>query len=113
VLPRRPSHWRNALDDTARSLGFKLEPVAEADSLTVQRELVVSCPGLHSVLGPYSIADDLRRGRLQASKLVRPDLARHVTLAFPRHGKLSPAARVVAATVQALVKSWGQQLTEP
>jgi LysR family transcriptional regulator, nitrogen assimilation regulatory protein len=30
VLPRRPSHWRNALDETARSLGFKLEPVAEA-----------------------------------------------------------------------------------
>ena len=22
VLPRRPSHWRNALDEAARSLGF-------------------------------------------------------------------------------------------
>ncbi len=113
VLPRRPSHWRNALDDTARSLGFKLEPVAEADSLTVQKELVTSSKGLYSVLGPYSIADDLRRGRLQASKLVRPDLSRHVTLAFPKQGKLSPAGRVVAEMVQALVKSWGQQLTEP
>jgi LysR family nitrogen assimilation transcriptional regulator len=113
VLPRRPSHWRNALDDTARSLGFKLEPVAEADSLTVQRELVAQRPGLYSVLGPYSIADDLRRGRVQASKLVRPDLSRHVTLALPRQGKLTPAGRVVADTVQALVRSWGQQLTEP
>ncbi len=113
VLPRRPSHWRNALDDTARSLGFKLEPVAEADSLTVQKELVTSSKGLYSVLGPYSIADDLRRGRLQASKLVRPALSRHVTLAFPKQGKLSPAGRVVAEMVQALVKSWGQQLTEP
>jgi LysR family transcriptional regulator, nitrogen assimilation regulatory protein len=113
VLPRRPSHWRNALDDTARSLGFKLEPVAEADSLTVQRELVAHQPGLYSVLGPYSIADDLRRGRVQASKLVRPDLSRHVTLAMPRQGKVSPAGRVVADTVQTLVRSWGQQLTEP
>jgi DNA-binding transcriptional LysR family regulator len=113
VLPRRPSHWRNALDDTARSLGFKLEPVAEADSLTVQRELVAHQPGLYSVLGPYSIADDLRRGRVQASKLVRPDLSRHVTLAMPRQGKLSPAGRAVADVVQALVQSWGQQLTEP
>jgi LysR family nitrogen assimilation transcriptional regulator len=113
VLPRRPSHWRNALDETARSLGFKLEPVVEADSLTVQKELVARSKGIYSVLGPYTIADDLRSGRLQASKLVRPDLCRHVTLALPKQGKLSPACRVVAKTVQQLVESWGQQLTEP
>jgi LysR family nitrogen assimilation transcriptional regulator len=113
VLPRRPSHWRNALDETARSLGFKLQAVAEADSLTVQRELVAQRRGVYSVLGPYSIADDLRHGRLQASRLVKPDLVRHVTLAFPQHGKLSPAGRVVAQTIEALVDSWGRQLTEP
>lgn len=113
VLPRRPSHWRNALDETARSLGFKLEPVAEADSLTVQKELVAHSRGLYSVLGPYSIAAELRDGRLQASKLVRPDLCRHVTLAFPKQGKLSPVGRVVAEAVQQIVASWGQQLTEP
>lgn len=113
VLPRRPSHWRNALDETARSLGFKLEPVAEADSLTVQKELVANSRGLYSVLGPYSIAAELRDGRLQASKLVRPDLCRHVALAFPRQGKLSPACKAVAGVIQQLVESWGRQLTEP
>jgi len=113
VLPRRPSHWRNALDETARSLGFKLEAVAEADSLTVQKELVANSRGLYSVLGPYSIAAELRDGRLQASKLVRPDLCRHVTLAFPKQGKLSPACRVAAETIEQLVAAWGQQLTEP
>lgn len=113
VLPRRPSHWRNALDETARSLAFKLEPIAQADSLTVQKELVARTPGLYSVLGPYSIAADLRSGRLQASKLVRPTLLRHVTLASPRHGKQSPACRVVATTIQALVGSWGHHLTQP
>jgi len=112
VLPRRPSHWRNALDDTARSLGFTLTAVAEADSLTVQKELVVNQPGLYSVLGPYAIAADLRSGRLQATKLVRPDLVRHVTLALPRHGKLSPACRIVAQGVETLVDSWGRQLME-
>ena len=113
VLPRRPSHWRNALDETARSLGFKLEPVAEADSLTVQKELVAHQRGIYSVLGPYSIATELRDGRLQASKLVRPDLCRHVTLAFPKAGKLSPACKAAAAVIQQLVGAWGQQLTEP
>jgi DNA-binding transcriptional LysR family regulator len=113
VLPRRPSHWRNALDETARSLGFKLDAIAQADSLTVQKELVARNPGLYTVLGPYTIADEVRHGRLQASRIVRPDLQRHVTLAMPRQGKLSPAGRVVAEEVQALVASWGHQLTEP
>lgn len=113
VLPRRPSHWRNALDETARSLGFRLEAAAEADSLTVQKELVARNPGLYSVLGPYAFAAELRGGRLQATRLVRPDLCRHVTLSFPKQGKLSPACRVVAQTVERLVASWGHQLTEP
>lgn len=113
VLPRRPSHWRNALDETARSLGFTLDAVAEADSLTVQKELVAASPGLYTVLGPYSIAAELREGRLQASRLVRPDLCRHVTLALPKQGKLSPACKVVAETIEQIVESWGRQLTEP
>jgi len=113
VLPRRPSHWRNALDEAARSLGFKLVPVAEADSLTVQKELVAHTPGLYSVLGPYSITSEVESGRLQASKLVKPDLFRHVTLALPKQGKLSAACRVVAEIVQELIKSWGSNLTEP
>lgn len=106
VLPRRPSQWRHALDDTARSLGFRLEAVVEADSLTVQKELVARTPGLYSILGPYSIAADLKAGRLQAARLVRPELTRHVTLSFPRHGKLSPACRVVAQTIEALSDLW-------
>ena len=111
VLPRRPSHWRNALEEAARSLGFKLVPVAEADSLTLQKELVAHTPQLYSVLGPYAIAADLESGRLQASKLVKPDLFRHVTLALPKQGKLSPACRAVAEIVQQVVESWGSRLT--
>ena len=113
VLPRRPSHWRNALDEIARSLGFGLEAVAEADSLVVQKELVAHAKGLYSVLGPYAIADELRRGRLQATRLVRPDLVRHVTLALRKQGKMLPAVRVVADKIQQLVRDWDHQLTEP
>jgi DNA-binding transcriptional LysR family regulator len=112
VLPRAPSPWREALDDTARSLGFKLHVVAEADSLSVQKQLVAHNPGLHSVLGPYSMNEELQRGEIQASQLVKPDLQRHVALAYPRHGKLSAACREVADTVQQLVRSWGNKLTE-
>jgi DNA-binding transcriptional LysR family regulator len=112
VLPRRPSHWRNALDEAARSLGFGLQPVAEADSLTVQKALVAQGKGLYSVLGPYAIAEELRSSRLQATRLIRPDLVRHVTLAFRKQGKMLPAVRVVADRIQQLVRSWDDQLTE-
>ncbi|KQW01324.1 LysR family transcriptional regulator [Rhizobacter sp. Root1221] len=113
VLPRRPSHWRNALEETARSLAFKLEAAAEADSLTVQKELVARTPQLYSILGPFSVMAELQAGRLQASRLVRPDLTRHVTLALPKHGKQSPASRVVAEAIERLVESWGHQLAGP
>jgi DNA-binding transcriptional LysR family regulator len=113
VLPRRPSHWRQTLDATANSFGFTLKAVAEADSLVVQKQLVAHTPGLYSILGSYAIASEVKRGELKASKLVRPDLCRHLTLAFPRQGKLSPACRAVAQIVQRLIESWGHQLTEP
>ncbi len=99
VLPRRPSPWRNALDETARSQGFALDAVIEADSLTLQKELVASTPGLYTVLGPYAIAPERAAGRLQASRLLEPDLSRLVVLAFPRQGKTSAAARCVAGMV--------------
>lgn len=113
VLPRRPSHWRQALDETARSLGFRLDAVAQADSLTVQKALVAAHPGVYSILGPYTIAEELRDGRLQATRLVHPDLKRHVTLALPRQGKLTPAGRAVAQAVREVVADWGQRLTAP
>jgi hypothetical protein len=68
---------------------------------------------LYSVLGPYSIVGEVRSGRLQATHLIRPDLVRHVTLAFRKQGKMLPAVRAVADMIQQLVRSWDDQLTEP
>ena len=113
VLPRRPSHWRHALDETARSLGFKLGPVVEADSLTFQKEVVAHTPGLYSILGPYAVMAEVQSGRLQASRLVAPNLFRHMTLAVPEHGKLSPACRAVTKIIEDLFDAWGHQLTDP
>jgi LysR family nitrogen assimilation transcriptional regulator len=110
VMPRRPAHWRSMLDESARAQGFQLEAVIEADSLTLQKELVASTPGLYAVLGPFSIRADVAAGRLQASRLTDPDLARHVTLALPRQGKPSPAARVVAAMIRDQATDWPLEL---
>ena len=60
VLPRRPSHWRSILDETARSKGISLHSEVEADSLRVQKEIIASNPHMYALLGPFSIDDELR-----------------------------------------------------
>ena len=113
VLPRRPAHWRAVLDETARSKGFVLQAEVEADSLRVQKKLVAHTPGLYSLLGPFSIDAELRAGRLQASRVVNPDLRRHVTLALPKQGQLTPAAKVVARLIGETDDPWGSLPGEP
>ena len=113
VLPRRPAHWRAILDETARSKGFQLQAAVEADSLTLQKELIADNKHLYALLGPFSVNDELRRGRLQAAKVVSPDLKRYVTLAAPRHGQHTQASRIVAALITETVKGWQGQLTQP
>lgn len=113
VLPRRPAHWRAVLDETARGKGFTLQAEVEADSLRVQKELVAHSAHLYSLLGPFSIADELRSGRLQAARIVNPDCRRHVTLSLPKQGQLTPASKIVARLVRETVEGWGHQLSEP
>ncbi|PZO12145.1 MAG: LysR family transcriptional regulator [Burkholderiales bacterium] len=113
VLPRRPAHWRSVLDETARGKGFALQAEVEADSLRVQKELVAHTAHLYSLLGPFSIADELRSERLQAARIVNPDCRRHVTLSLPKQGQLTAASKIVARLITDTVESWGHRLSEP
>ena len=113
VLPRRAAHWRSILDETARSKGFHLQAAAEADSLLVQKELIAENPHLYALLGPFSVDRELRIGRLQAAKIIGPDLKRYVTLAHPKQGQLTQASRIVSQLIRQLVEAWGGQITTP
>lgn len=113
VLPRRPAYWRSLLDEAARSQGFSLQAEVEADSLRVQKELIADRYGLYALLGPFSMDEELRSGRLQAAKLLHPDLKRHVTLAMPRQGQITLASRIVARIIKETVDNWGGQLSRP
>jgi LysR family nitrogen assimilation transcriptional regulator len=99
VLPSRPSPWRHLLDDVSRRKGISLLVVLEADSVTIQKE-VAAKGGTYTVLGPYAMMEDVRAGRLQASRIVNPDLKRFVTLAMPKKGPLTLACKVVAQLIQ-------------
>lgn len=113
VLPRRPSHWRSILDETARSKGFSLLSEVEADSLRVQKEIIASNPHMYALLGPFSIDEELRIGRLQAAKITGPDLKRFVTLAHPKQGQFTQACRIVSKLIKDTVIEWDGQLNRP
>ncbi len=113
VLPRRPSHWRSILDETARSKGFNLLSEVEADSLRVQKEIIASNPHMYALLGPFSIDEELRMGRLQAAKITGPDLKRFVTLAHPKQGQFTQACRIVSKLIKDTVIEWDGQLNRP
>lgn len=113
VLPRRPSHWRSILDETARSKGFSLLSEVEADSLRVQKEIIASNPHMYALLGPFSIDEELRMGRLQAAKITGPDLKRFVTLAHPKQGQFTQACRIVSKLIKETVNEWDGQLNRP
>jgi LysR family nitrogen assimilation transcriptional regulator len=111
VLPRKGSHWRSILDETARSKGFQLQAEVEADSLKVQKEIIASNHHLYALLGPFSVDEEIKQGRLQSSKVIAPDLKRYVTLAMPKQGHITQASRVVAATIHDIVKKWNHQMS--
>lgn len=111
VLPRKGSHWRSILDETARSKGFQFRVEVEADSLTVQKEVVATHPHVFALLGPFSVNEELGSGRLRAVKVVNPDLKRYVTLARTKQGYNTQASKIVAELIQESVIAWNHQLT--
>jgi DNA-binding transcriptional LysR family regulator len=113
VLPRRPSHWRSILDETARSKGFSLACEVEADSLRVQKEIIAANPHMYALLGPFSVDEELRTGKLQAAKVIAPDLKRYVTLAHPKQGHFTQASRIVSQLIKETVVGWKHQLSRP
>ena len=113
VLPRRPSQLRSVLEETARSKGFQLTAVVEADSLRMQKEIVAANRQLYALMGPFSIEEELRRGRLRAAKIVSPELKRFVSLAMPRQGYVTQAVRVVGVLIAKTVREWNGQISGP
>lgn len=104
VLFCRPNNWRDRLDELAGAHQVRLNVAAEADSLSLQTEIVVH-GGVYALLGPYAVANELKSGRIQAAPLVNPEMRRYIALAMSRHGQLTLACRVVMELIQQIVRT--------
>jgi LysR family nitrogen assimilation transcriptional regulator len=104
VLFCRPSSWRNHLEHIAAERGVSLNVALEADSLSLQTQIVAQ-GGIYALLGPYAIAAAAKECCLQSSKLADPVLTRHIALAMSRHGNLTLACRTVMQVAREIAKS--------
>ena len=104
VLFCRPSSWRNRLEELSAAHGIRLNVALEADSLSLQTQIVAG-GGMYALLGPYAIAAAQRTCRLQASKIVNPSVTRHIALAVSRHGEMTLACRTVLQIVREVATS--------
>jgi DNA-binding transcriptional LysR family regulator len=104
VLFCRPSSWRNHLEEISAERGVSLNVVLEADSLSLQTQ-IVSEGGVYALLGPYAVDASSKQRGLQSSKLVAPVITRHIALAMSRHGNTTLACRTVMQVAREIAKS--------
>ena len=100
----RPSTWRNQLEELAAEHGVALNVALEADSLSLQTNIVAG-GGIYALLGPYAIAAAAKTCTIQSAKIVSPSVNRHIALAMSRHGELTLACRTVMRVTKEIAES--------
>jgi len=100
----RPSTWRNQLEELAAEHGVALNVALEADSLSLQTNIVAG-GGIYALLGPYAIAAAAKTCTIQSAKIVSPSVNRHIALAMSRHGELTLACRTVMQVTRDIAES--------
>lgn len=104
VLPSAPSAVRLLLGQLAARAGIVLNVVMEADSGQIQKGSAAHA-GVYTVLPLHAMADELRSGRLQASRIVEPRIDRDIAMAMTSARAVSQAAREVAKLVREIMGS--------
>ncbi len=98
ILPSAPNGLRTALDSMARQMNITLEAVIDADSLPLQKSLVMH-EGLYTVLPLHAVWSEVRSGQLQAARITEPRFQRTVSMAMAKTKGPSRAVRAVASQI--------------
>ncbi|WP_183023787.1 LysR family transcriptional regulator [Variovorax sp. UMC13] len=104
ILHRKAGVLHRHLQQLAEAKGLTLDVQLEVSSLGIQRDLAAAGSG-YLLLNHSAVAQDVASGRLQASRVVQPELVQHIDLHFSPRGPVSGATRVVAQLIQQLVRA--------
>jgi len=104
VLPGAPSMVRLMLDQLARRKRIAFNIVLEADSLQIQKEVVLN--GFGYTINPrHAALTEIKRGLLQASRIVNPAFDRTVVLVTTSARPPSLACREAAKLIRQLAEA--------
>ncbi|MPZ47585.1 MAG: LysR family transcriptional regulator [Betaproteobacteria bacterium] len=110
VLTGPPSRMRSMLGQISRRKGISLSVFLEADSLTIQKD-IVAAGDAYAVLALPAVYREVQLGRLQASRIVNPSIERMITLSSSTHHPQSLAARAVVQLIQKVVDEFTDTFT--
>ena len=104
VLPGAPSTVRVMLDQLAKRKKITLDIVLAADSLKIQKEIVLNGYG-YTILPRHAVLTEIESGALQAARIVNPGIKRTVVLVTTSARPLSLACREVAKLIRQLAQA--------
>ena len=102
VIPGRPYAFHDVLEHWAQRKRIRLNIVLECDSLYLQKQLIYK-GGVYAIMAESALREDLKTGRIQASKIVRPTLNRRLVLKMNQRVSASQATKTVSDILKELV----------
>lgn len=103
VLPSAPHGLRSLVENATKLMGMQLNVVAETNSMSIQKNLVLAGHGL-TILPAIAVTDDIARGILAAAPLISPSLTRKIVLALPVNRHTSSSVHCVVTTLVTCMK---------
>jgi len=102
VLPSAPNALPETLLDIARSQNFTLNVVLQADSVPIQKNMVLAGEA-YTILGSQAIIREREAGLLRAARIIDPEIPRTVVLAISSQRPYTLAMRTVAKAIEPLI----------
>lgn len=99
VLPGLPSELRIRLDQHARRLGITLDIKIEVETIVTMKD-VCARSRLYTILPTYAVAEEVSRGELSVSRIVRPEIRRLLCLGVTSVRPMSLAMKEVTKALR-------------
>lgn len=92
ILPSAPHGIRTLVDHACATANIELYIAAEANALSLQKNLALSGHGL-TILPPIAVTEDLKSSLLSGAPLSGPAISRTIVLALPTNRPTAPHVR--------------------
>jgi DNA-binding transcriptional LysR family regulator len=104
ILPSRPHGLRILVDQVGQDNNLQLNVVAETNSMSVQKRLVLDGHG-YTILPSIAIAQELAQGCLEAAPLTNAGLTRTIVMARSRQRNMTMSVKCVMQTLSGCIST--------